>query len=245
MAKATRHPLFRHRYFDDEIILLCVRWYVTYKLSYRDLASMVNRPQVLLERGVSLSPSTIYRWVQRFVPEFEKRWDRFSRSVGSSWRVDETYVNIKGQWQYLYRAVDKQGRTVDFYLSKTRGIAAAQHFFRKAVAPHAGRLPKKVTLDGHKPSHRALRLLRRENVNWKYAQVRGCKYLNNIAEQDHRAIKSTCRAMKSFQTFRSAATTITGLELADRIHKRQFLGLNTDRKHPLNLARAWNAYGLA
>ena len=123
MTKATRDPLFKQRHFNDEIILLCVRWYVTYKLSYQDLAAM------MLERGVSVAPSTIYRWVQRFVPEFEKRWDRFSRSVGSSWRVDETYVNIKGNWQYLYRAVDKRGRTVDFYLSKTRGIAAAQHFW--------------------------------------------------------------------------------------------------------------------
>ena len=101
MPKPTRHPMFKQRHFDDEIILLCVRWYVSYKLSYRDLVAM------MLERGVSVVPSTIYRWVQRFIPEFEKRWDRFSRSVGSSWRVDETYVNIKGQWQYLYRAVDK------------------------------------------------------------------------------------------------------------------------------------------
>ena len=200
---------------------------------------------MMLERGVSLSPSTIYRWVQRFVPEFEKRWDLFSRSVGSSWRVNETYVNIKGNWPYLYRSVNKPGRTVDFYLSKTRGIAAAQHFFRKAVVTHAGRLPKKVTLDGHKPSHRAPRLLRRENVNWKYVQVRGCKYRNNIVEQDHRAIRSKCRAMKSFQTFRSAATTIAGLELAHRIRKRQFFGLDTDRKYPLNLAPAWNAYVMA
>ena len=141
--------------------------------------------------------------------------------------------------------MDKQGRTVDFYLSKTRGIVAAQHFFRKAVATHAGRLPNKVTLDGHVASHRALRLLRKESVHWKYVQVRSCKYLNNIVEQDHRAIKSKCHAMKSFQSFRSAGITITGLELAHRIRKRQFFGLNMDRKHPLNLARAWNAYVMA
>ena len=162
--------------------------------------------------------------------------------MGASWRVDETFVNIKGQWQYLYRAVDKQGRTVDFYLSKTRSIAAAQHFFRKAVTTHAGRLPKKVTLDGHKSSHRALRLLRKENVNWKYVKVRSCKYLNNIVEQDHRAIKGKCRAMKSFQSFRSASTTIAGLELARRIRKRQFVGLNPDRGRPLDLGRAWHSH---
>ena len=151
------------------------------------------------------------------------------------------YVNIKGEWQYLYRAVDKQGRTVDFYLSKTRGITAAQCFFRKATATHAGRLPKKVTLDGHWPSHRALRLLRKENAGWHRVQVRSCKYLNNIIEQDHRAIKTKCRAMKSFQSFQSASITISGLELAHRIRKRQFVGLHPNRARPLNLARSWYA----
>ena len=113
MTRRKRHPMFRQRHFADEIILLCTRWYVTYKLSYRDLAEM------MLERGIQVAPSTICRWVQRYIPEFKKRWDRFARSVGSSWRMDETFVNIKSKWHYLYRAVDKQGRTVDSYLSKT------------------------------------------------------------------------------------------------------------------------------
>jgi transposase-like protein len=128
MAHRYRHPMFRGRHFDQEIILLCVRWYVTYKLSYRDLAAM------MLERGISVAPSTIFRWVQRYVPQFEKRWDRFSRPVGCSWRVDETYISVKREWCYLYRAVDKQGRTVDFLLREDRGIAAAQAFFRKAFS---------------------------------------------------------------------------------------------------------------
>jgi transposase-like protein len=208
VARCKRHPLFRQRHFTDEIILLCVRWYVTYKLSYRDLSEM------MLERGIQVTPSTICRWVQRYIPEFEKRWDRFSRPVGTSWRVDETFVNIKGNWHYLYRAVDKQGRTIDFYLSQTRGITAAQAFFRKALATHCGHGPHKVTLDGHRPSHRALRLLRREHVVWRRITVRSSKYLNNIVEQDHRAIKAKCRAMKSFQSFETAATTIAGIELA-------------------------------
>lgn len=235
MVCRKRHPLFRQRHFADEIILLCVRWYVTYKLSYRDLAEM------MLERGIQVAPSTICRWVQRYIPEFEKRWDRFSRPVGSSWRMDETFVNVKGKWYYLYRAVDKQGRTVDFYLSKTRGIDSAKAFFRKALATHCGHGPRKVTLDGHKPSHRALRLLRREHPAWRRVRVRCSKYLNNIVEQDHRAIKAKCRAMKSFQSFKTAATTIAGLELAHRIRKRQFLGLDTDRSKPIDLARAWYA----
>jgi transposase-like protein len=105
MVRRCRHPMFKGRHFDQEIIILCVRWYVTYKLSYRDLAAM------MLERGIGVAPSTIFRWVQRYVLEFEKRWNRFSRPVGCSWRVDETYISVKGQWCYLYRAVDKRGRT--------------------------------------------------------------------------------------------------------------------------------------
>jgi len=103
-----------------------VRWYITYRLSYRDLVAM------MAERGVIISHTTIMRWVIRYVPEFEKRWNRFARSIGSSWRVDETYISIKGKWHYLYRAVDKQGRSVDFMLRPDRGIAAAQAFFRRS-----------------------------------------------------------------------------------------------------------------
>lgn len=235
MARNERDPMFKQRHFDDAIILLCVRWYISYKLSYRDLTEM------MLERGLEMVPSTIYRWVQCYVPEFEKRWNRFSRSVGTSWRVDETYVNIKGKWHYLYRAVDKQGRTIDFYLSRTRGITAAQAFFRKALATHSRHGPLKVTLDGHQPSHRALRLLRREHATWRRVKVRSCKYLNNIIEQDHRAIKVKCRAMKSFQSFQTAKTTIAGIELAHRIRKRQFVGLDRKRSRPIDHARAWFA----
>src|SRR4029434_11057214 len=224
--------LFKRRHFDQEIIILCVRWYVTYKLSYRDLAAM------MLERGISVAPSTIFRWVQRYVPQFEKRWNRFSRPVGCSWRVDETYISVKGQWCYLYRAVDKQGRTVDFLLRQDRGIAAAQAFFRKGFASHPNRPPQKATLDGHWPSHRALRLLRREHPAWRRAHVRTCQYLNNIVEQDHRAIKRRCAPMLGFKSVKTAAVTISGIELAHRIRKRQFLCQPTDRRAPLNLRTA-------
>ena len=100
--------LFKGRHFDREIIILCVRWYLRFKLSFRDLVEM------MAERGLFLAHTTIMRWIQHYVPEFEKRWNRFARQAGGSWRVDETYVKIKGRWTYLYRAVDKQGKTVDF-----------------------------------------------------------------------------------------------------------------------------------
>jgi len=120
-----RDAIYLKRHFDAEIIVLSVRWYITYKLSYRDLAAM------MAERGVVVSHTTIMRWVIHYAPEFEKRWSRFSQSVGCSWRVDETYIAIKGSWHYLYRAVDKHGRTVDFLLRPDRGIAAAQAFLSK------------------------------------------------------------------------------------------------------------------
>ncbi len=170
----ARDSMYRRRSFDADIIELCVRWYVTYRLSYRDLVAM------MAERGIEVSHTTILRWVLRYVPEFGKRWNRHARRVGSSWRVDETYVSVSGKWHYLYRAVDKQGKSVDFLLRRDRGIAAAQAFFRKALATNPTRWPRKVTLDGHTPSHRLLRLLRRENPKWKYVEVRSCKYLNNI-----------------------------------------------------------------
>jgi len=123
--RQNRDAIYVKRQFDTEISVLCVRWYITYRLSYRDLVA------IMAERGVTISHTTIMRWVIRYVPEFDKRWNRFARSIGSPWRVDETYISIKGRWHYLYRAVDKQGRSVDFMLLPDRGIAAAQAFFRK------------------------------------------------------------------------------------------------------------------
>ena len=126
-----------------------LRWYFRFKLSYRDLV------EILGERGLPISHTTILRWVIRYAEICERRWSRFDRPVGGSWRVDETFIKIRGQWMYLYRAVDGQGNTVEFFLSRARGIAAAKAFFRKALKHH--REPHSITLDGHRPSHSALR----------------------------------------------------------------------------------------
>jgi transposase-like protein len=185
-------------------------------LSYRDLAAM------MAERGIIVSHTTILRWVIRYVPEFEKRWNRFARPLNTSWRVDETYISIRGKWSYLYRAVDRHGKTVDFLLRPDRTIAAAQAFFRKALSTTLPRWPRKVTLDGNRQSHSALWLLRREHPKWKYVQVRSSQYLNNLIEQDHRAIKRRCASMAGFKSFGNAAITLAGIEFAHRIRKRQF-----------------------
>src|SRR6201993_1679232 len=132
--------LFDGRHFDREIIVLCVRWYLRYKLSLRDLVEM------MAERGLSLAHTTILRWVRHYAPEFEKRWRRYALAVGRSWRVDETYVKIRGEGCYLYRAVDRGGRTVDFRLSARRDVAAAKAFFRKAIN-NQQHPPQTITLD--------------------------------------------------------------------------------------------------
>ena len=111
--------LFKGRHFDREIIVLCVRWYLRYKLSFRDLVEM------MAERGLSLAHTTIMRWIQRYVPEFEKRWNRFARLAGRSWHVDETYVKIKGRWTYLYRAVDKEVVVQTLEVEPIRGLEVA------------------------------------------------------------------------------------------------------------------------
>jgi transposase-like protein len=119
--------LFKGRHFDQEIIVVCVRWYLSFKVSCRDLVQMMT------ERGIALAHTTILRWVQRSVPEFEKRWNRYARPVNGSWRCDETYIKVKGRWTYLYRAVDKYEQTVDFLLSERRDVVVAKRFFRKAI----------------------------------------------------------------------------------------------------------------
>ena len=207
--------LFKGRHFDREIIILCVRWYLRFKLSFRDLVEM------MAERGLSLAHTTIMRWIQRYVPEFEKRWNRFAGQAGGSWRVDETYVKIKGRWTYLYRAVDKAGKTVDFLLCAKRDLAAAKAFFRRAFASR-GRLPHKITLDGCQASHRAAREFLEQHRGGARTQIRSSKYLDNPIEQDHRSIKLRLGPTLGLKRFRTAAITIAGIELMHRIRKGQF-----------------------
>ena len=229
----TIEELFAGRHFDREVIILCVRWYLRYKLSFRDLVEM------MAERGLDLAHTTILRWVRRYTPEFIKRWKRFARRAGCSWRVDETYIKVRGEWTYFYRAVDKVGHTVDFRLSKTRDVAAAKAFFHEAIR-HEGWPPHTITLDGYEASHRAVREMREDGLLPRCTKLRSSKYLNNPIEQDHRRIKSRTLPMLGFKNFESAAVTIAGIELLRRIHKAQFTLRSLRSKHQVAPA-IWNA----
>jgi transposase-like protein len=215
-AALPRDPIYRGRRFAVETIELCIRWYLTYRLSYRDLSAM------MAERGIVVSHSTILRWVQRYVPEYERRWARFARPVVGSWRMDETAVTVGGEHSWLYRAVDRNGKTVHSLLRANRDIESAQAFFRSAVARRDVPWPATVNLDGNIATHRSLQLLGEEDPRWKQVRVRTNRYLNNLIEQDHRAVKRRCAAMLGLKSFGTAAITLTGIELAHRIRKQQF-----------------------
>ncbi len=231
-ARTTVPALFKGSHFDHEIIVLCVRWYLSYKLSSRELVEMMG------ERGITLAHTTILRWVQRYAPEFEKRWSRYVRAVGGSWRCDETYIKVTGRSTYLYRAVDRQGRTVDFRLSERRDVTAAKAFFSKAMK-HNG-TPRVITLDAYAASHRAVADMKAEGKMPKRVRVRSNKYLNNGIEQHHRRVKQRIRPMLGFKRFETAVVTISGIELVAKIRKRQFKVGNLPGR-PANIPAIWAA----
>jgi transposase-like protein len=213
--RSTRDPLFLGRWFQDEVIIVAVRWYLTYPLSYRQVCDMLR------DRGVSVAPSTVMRWVLRYAPEFERRWRQYEKPVGLSWRVDETYVKVAGQWTYLYRAVDQNGKTVDFFLSRRRDVAAAKAFFRSALKKHGD--PLSITLDAYAASHRAVQELKDSGeILYQKMRVRSCAYLNNIVEQDHRRVKRRVNPMLGFKSFENARVVIAGIEFAQKILKKQY-----------------------
>ena len=171
------------------------------------------------ERGVEVDHSTLNRWVLKYVPRLDKEFRTRKHPVGSSWRMDETYVRVKGVWKYLYRAVDKAGATVDFLLTAKRDRKAALRFLRKAIRYNGA--PEKVTIDKIGANTAALESHNTENKAG--IEIRQVKYLNNIVEQDHRAIKRLTRPILVFKSFWSAAVTIAGIELMHMIRKGQLL----------------------
>jgi len=193
------------------MILQSVRWYLAYSLGYRDIEELMH------ERGFSVDHSTINRWVLHYSPKLDAAFRRKKNRVGKRWRMDETYSKVKGQWKYYYRAVDKQGQTIDFLLTATRDKKAALRFLRKAINENGK--PSLVNIDQSGANNAGLKQVNRDNKT--RIKIRQCKYLNNIIEQDHRRIKRLTRPMLGFKNFHAAQRTLAGMEVMAMIKKGQ------------------------
>ncbi|WP_420975233.1 IS6 family transposase [Bacillus thuringiensis] len=209
--------IFKWKHYQPDIILLTVRWYLRYNLSLRDLVEMME------ERGLFLAHTTIMRWVHQYGPELNERIRKHLKSTNDSWRVDETYIKIKGEKMYLYRAIDSEGNTIDFYLSCKRDAKAAKRFLKKALASCHATRPRSITADGDKVYPVAIRELKKEKCIPHSTPLRVKKYLNNIIEQDHRFIKKRIRNMLGLKSLQTATKMIAGLEAMHIIKKGQTL----------------------
>jgi IS6 family transposase len=219
MSDQTQNP-FKWRHFQADIILLCVRWYLRYSLSYRDLEEM------MLERGLHVDHTTISRWVQRYAPELSKRCRPHLKATNDSWRVDETYINVKKQWMYLYRSVDSEGNTLDFFLSSTRDAHAAKQFFLKTLAASHTTEPRVINVDKNAAYPKAFAQLKAEGHFLEHVELRHVKYLNNMIEQDHRFIKRLTKPGMGFFSDLTAQRTFQGFEIMNMIRKGQVQGVD-------------------
>jgi transposase-like protein len=210
MIEALRKVIKRQHY-PLEVMLTCVRWYVAYPLSLRHIEEM------MAERGISVDHATIHCWSLKILPVLAKAFRRRQRPVGKSWRMDETYIKVRGCWKYLYRAVDRDGATVDFLLTSRRDEAAARRFLERAIGRHGE--PEKITIDKSGANTAAINSYNAEHK--ASIEMRQCKYLNNIVEQDHRAIKRITRPMLGFKSFWCARILLAGIETMHMIRKRQ------------------------
>jgi len=211
--------LFKWRHFLPEVILLNVRWYCRYALSYRDLEEM------MAERGIKVDHSTINRWVLKYAPELDKRIRPHLQPTKDSWRVDETYIKIKGRWKYLYRAVDSQGSTLDFLLCAKRDAAAAERFLHKTLNASHTQFPRVINVDKNAAYPAAVDDLKADEQLPETTQLRQVKYLNNRVEQDHRFIKRLTKPGMGFWSFNTARRTLRGFEAMNMIRKGQVQGV--------------------
>jgi putative transposase len=219
-GKLRRCMIFKGRHFDRSVILLCVRWYLAYSLSLRDLEEM------MAERGISVDRATIHRWVIRYSPELLERFNGRKRAVSPKWHIDETYVKVRGRWMYLYRAIDSNGDTVEFWFSERRNLTAAKRFLARALKRHDW--PERIVIDGSQTNREAIlacdtadRLRDRSRRKLKPIRIQRSAYRNNRIEQDHRAIKRRIRPMLGFKATSSARVILSGIEMVHMMRKGQ------------------------
>ena len=212
--------VFKGRHFDRSVILLCVRWYLAYNLSLRNLEEM------MAERGISIDHATVHRWTIHYAPLLLEQFNRRKRPVTKSWHMDETYIKVRGQWKYLYRAIDSNGDTVEFWFSERRNLTAAKRFLRKARKRH-GR-PERIVIDGSQTHREAIvscdtanQLKDRSRRKLQPIRIRQSRYLNNRIEQDHRTIKRRVRPMLGFKSTESARAILSDIEMVHMMRKAQ------------------------
>ena len=204
---------FKGRQYPGEVILTAVRWYLRYPLAYEHVS------ELLTERGLPVDASCIWRWVQVYAPELNKRCRPHLKFTNKSYSVDETYIKVRGQEKYLYRAVDSTGQTIDFLLTAKRDAAAAKRFFQRALSCSSNPVPRVINVDKNRAYPAAIRALKQERtLPWR-VRLRQCKFLNNVIEQDHRVSKKRTWLAKGYKTFPSARRTLEGIETIHMIRK--------------------------
>lgn len=216
---SCRPALFRKRQFEPAVIVACVRWYLRFSLSLRDVE------ELMAERNLAVDHTTVWRWVQAYAPEIRKRLQGQLKYKRTTWFMDETYVRVAGHWMYLFRAVDNRGDTVDFYLSETRDRDAAKRFLQKALANPDNRPPRVFSVDGNRSYQAAIRELRNDGEFVTECRYRRSRYRNNRIESDHRHVKRRWRAMQGARTIATACVLIQGIEAIQMIRKGQVLGI--------------------
>jgi len=212
---------FQGAHFPKSVILYAVFFYVRYLVSYRDLE------EIMVERGVNVDHATLNRWVVRYAPQIAEQAQKRKRPTLGSWRVDETYIKVKGKWTYLYRAVDRDRQTLDLMLSEWRNLGAVRRFFKKTIASNG--VPNKIVIDksgANLAGAQAVNNILKITGASKLIEILQVKYLNNILEQDHRFIKRMTKPMMGFKALHSASATIAGIEVAHVIRKKQFANDN-------------------
>jgi len=197
--------------YPTDVIVKAVFLKLRYTLSYRDIEEMLK------DRGINADHATIQRWVIKFSPYFDRKFSKKNRRGGKSWKMDEKAVKIKGEWNWYYRAVDNDGETIDFFLSKRRNATAAKRFLIKAINRNG--IPSKINIDKSRASNAGIKRYNKQKS--RRISIRFSKYMNNIIEQSHRFIQRKVRPMLGFKCFKSASITLAGFEVVRMLQKRQ------------------------
>lgn len=229
MIEALRKVIKRMHY-PLEVMLTCVRWYAAYPLSLRHIEEMMAK------RGVLVDHATVHRWAIKILPVLAAVFRQRKRPVGTSWRMDETYIKVGSDWKYLYRAVDRAGHTIDFLLRAHPDLAAARRFLERTIDLHG--MPDKITIDKSGANTAAIRSIQADCS--ADIELRQSKYLNNVVEQDHRAVKRIVRPMLGFKSFGCARVLIAGTLTMHMIKKGQL-----DRPEAKTSSAASQFYSLA